>query len=428
VATLACTTTATTSESRGFFKLRLSIGGMYGEIQFLPRYPLVVWFLVTAFDLQIRTRLIHGPGTVAQLGLLAKELNAQRVLLVTDPGIRAAGHAGQGINALKQAGIVTELFDGTGENPTTKHVATGLVVAKEFCPDLIVGFGGGSSMDCAKGINFLLTNGGEIRDYWGIGKARLPLLPMIAVPTTAGTGSEAQSFALISDAQTHVKMACGDKKAAFRVAILDPELTVTQPARVTALTGIDALSHALESYVTRTRHAASMLFAREAFVLIAANLPRVLQSPTDLAARGSMQLGACYAGLAIENSMLGIAHSCANPLTAEFGIVHGQAVAVTLAQVIRFNSAVVESLYQELLRAAAGVPNMPAVSTGANGLAEFVQQCIQQAGLKTRLSELNVPREKLPELATAAAKQWTASYNPRPVTEADLLQIYEAAW
>ncbi len=196
-------------------------------------------------------------------------------------------------------------------------------------------------MDCAKGINFLYTNGGQMQDYWGVGKAKRPMLPMIAVPTTAGTGSEAQSFALISDAQTHVKMACGDKKAACRVAILDPRLTLTQPPRVTALTGIDAVAHAVETYVTNKRNPISQVFSREAWRLLAANFGRVLEHPGDVTARGAMQLGACFAGLAIENSMLGAAHGLANPLTAHYGIPHGQAVGLMLPHVIRFNAAAV---------------------------------------------------------------------------------------
>ena len=157
------------------------------------------------------------------------------------------------------------LFEGVEENPTTAHVEAGLAVAKQFRPDLIVGLGGGSSMDCAKGINFLYSCGGRMQDYWGEGKATGPMLPMIAVPTTAGTGSETQSYALVADAETHVKMACGDKRAAFRAAILDPELTLTQPPRVTALTGIDAIAHAIESYVTKRRNSLSLLFSREAW-------------------------------------------------------------------------------------------------------------------------------------------------------------------
>src|SRR5690606_489408 len=145
-------------------------------------------------------------------------------------------------------------------------------------------------------------------------------------PTTAGTGSEAQSFALISDAQTHVKMACGDPKAACRVALLDPTLTLTQPPQVTALTGIDAIAHALETYVTKRRNSISIAFSREAWRLLQANFIRVLQEPNDLEARGAMQLGACFAGMAIENSMLGATHALANPLTAEYGVPHGQAI------------------------------------------------------------------------------------------------------
>ena len=185
-------------------------------------------------------------------------------------------------------------------------------------------------MDCAKGVNFLYSNGGKIEDYWGVGKAEKEMLPMIAVPTTAGTGSEMQSFALISDAVTHVKMACGDPKASFRVAILDPLLTLTQPTQVTALTGIDAISHAVETYVTKRRNPISLMFSRESFRLLAGNFQHVINDPEYVDARASMQLGAAYAGLAIENSMLGAAHALANPLTAEFGIPHGQAVGVML--------------------------------------------------------------------------------------------------
>jgi alcohol dehydrogenase len=216
------------------------------------------------FDFQLPTRIIFGAGRLSELGAAAVSLAAKRAVVVSDPGIIAAGHTLRGIALLEAAGLTVALFDGVHENPTTAHVEAGLAVAREFRPDLIVGLGGGSSMDCAKGINFLYSCGGQMRDYWGQGKATGPLLPMIAVPTTAGTGSETQSYALIADAETKVKMACGDKRAAFRVAILDPDLTLTQPARVTALTGIDALAHAIETYVTKPRSAISLVFSREA--------------------------------------------------------------------------------------------------------------------------------------------------------------------
>ena len=164
------------------------------------------------FDFQLPTRIVFGPGRLSELGELAAILAVKRALVVSDPGIVAAGHTARGIESLEAAGLRVELFDGVEENPTTAHVDAGLAVAKRFGPDLIVGLGGGSSMDCAKGINFLYSCGGRMQDYWGVGKATGPMLPMIAVPTTAGTGSETQSFALISDAETHTKMACGDRR------------------------------------------------------------------------------------------------------------------------------------------------------------------------------------------------------------------------
>ena len=399
------------------------------------------------FDFHLRTRIVFGPNRVESLGELAGELGARRALVVSDPGVVAAGHAARGVAALERAGIETHLFDGVGENPTTDHVAAGLALAKRHRPEILVGLGGGSSLDCAKGINFVYTNGGQIRDYWGLGKALQPLLPMIGVPTTAGTGSEAQSYALISDAKTQVKMACGDKKASCRVAILDPTLTVTQPARVTALTGIDAVAHAVETYVTRDRNAVSLAFSREAWELLSENFARVLEAPQDLNARSGMSLGACFAGLAIENSMLGATHALANPLTATYGIAHGQAIGLMLPHVIRFNGEVADAWYRELLelapaslrsasfksanltsaslRADIGTKGAPRAS---DGLAEVVAELAARAELPARLSECGVERERLPELAKAAASQWTGGFNPRKVGESELLALYQAAF
>ncbi|HEV2969646.1 MAG TPA: iron-containing alcohol dehydrogenase [Pirellulales bacterium] len=380
------------------------------------------------FDFHPRTRIVFGPGKVDALGELAGELGARRVLVVSDPGIIAAGHTEHGLAALRRAGIETHLFDGVTENPTTDDVESGLALARRYEPELLVGLGGGSSMDCAKGINFLFTNGGRMQDYLGVGKATRPMLPMIAVPTTAGTGSETQSFALISDAQSHVKMACGDKKAAFRIALLDPSLTVTQPRRVTALTGIDAIAHALETYVTRSRNPASLAFSREAWLLLGENFARVLDDPNDLPARSGMQLGACFAGLAIENSMLGAAHALANPLTTNYQIVHGQAVGLMLPHVIRFNGAEVNGWYHDLLECTAAGNGFPAAETGADGLAGFVAELAHHAELPSRLSECGVDPNRLPQLAAEAAKQWTGSFNPRKVDEAELLALYRAAY
>ncbi len=380
------------------------------------------------FDYQPRTRIVFGADKIDHLGELAGELGTRRAMVVSDPGIIAAGHTARGVRALVDAGIETQVFDAVVENPTTENVDAGVAFAKRHEPELIVGLGGGSSMDCAKGINFVYTNGGRMQDYWGVGKALKEMLPMIAVPTTAGTGSESQSFALISDARTHVKMACGDKKASFRIAVLDPQITVTQPTAVTALTGIDAVTHAVEAYVTVRRNSASLAFGREAWRLLARNFHQVLDTPNDLEARGGMQLGACFAGLAIENSMLGAAHALANPLTANFGIVHGQAVGLMLPHVVRFNAVTMNDSYVDLLEVAAGAHGAPAPRTGGDGLAEFLTRLVQDAGLKTKLAELDLPLDRLPSLAAEASEQWVGKFNPRPLTVESLQSLYEQAF
>jgi alcohol dehydrogenase class IV len=381
-----------------------------------------------SFDFQCSTRIVFGPGKLAELGALTEGLGCKRALVVSDPGIVATGHTAHGIGSLESTGVTVELFDRVEQNPTTANVDEGLAVAKEFAPDLIVGLGGGSSMDCAKGINFLFSCGGRMQDYWGEGKATGPLLPMIAVPTTAGTGSEAQSYALISDVKTHAKMACGDKRAAFRIAILDPELTATMPPRITALTGIDAIAHAIETYVTKRRNSLSLAFSREAWRHLAPNMVRVIADPNDLAARAAMQLGACLAGLAIENSMLGAAHALANPLTAAYGIAHGEAIALMLPHVIRRNGQHVSAWYREIADSDRNMGFGANAGDAVEALAAFVVDVSRQAGLAATLNECKVSRAELPKLATAAAQQWTGKFNPIELGADDYLKLYEAAY
>jgi len=372
------------------------------------------------FDYRPLNRVVFGPGSLQRLGELARELGGTRVLLVTDPHLEEAGHPQRAEASLRAAGLAVAVFDGVEENPTNRHVEEAARAARGHAADLLVAVGGGSAMDVAKGANFLATNGGTMADYQGFGKAAKPMLPSIGVPTTAGTGSEAQSFALIADESSHLKMACGDRKAAFRVAVLDPEVTLTQPRAVTAVTGLDSIAHALESYVTTKRNPLSQMFARHAWGLLHRNFERVLRHPHDLAARGEMQLGAHFAGAAIENSMLGCCHSCANPLTAHYGVTHGVAIGVMLPHVLRFNAAAVGPLYAELARDAG-------LGDGAEALARRVAALARLAGLPTGLAECGVSREILPLLAEEASQQWTARFNPRPVGEADLLRLYEAA-
>ena len=386
--------------------------------------------MVTGFDFNPRTRVVFGAGSANRVGELAAELGGRRVLVVTDRGIAAAGHARNVEQALAAAGLTPVVFDQVRENPTTKDVDDCLAVARREGIDLIVGLGGGSSMDTAKGCNFLISNGGVMKDYWGVGKAPKPMLPLIAVPTTAGTGSECQCAALIADDQTHQKMACLDPKAAPRIALLDPQLTVSQPRRVTAFTGIDALAHAVETAVARRRNPLSLMYSREAFKLLAPAFPQVLKEPGNLQARGHMLLGAAFAGMAIENSMLGAAHAAANPLTAHYGIVHGQAVGLLLPSVVRFNAQ-----DQGAALAYGELASAPEIACVSEGLEEAVQALVARletllnlAGLPRSLADFGVEKSMIPTMAIEAAKQWTASFNPRELAPSDFEELYAAAF
>ncbi len=378
------------------------------------------------FDFQTRTRVICGAGALEQLGELTRTLPARRVLLVTDPGLVAAGHAPRAQRILERAGVHVAVFDRVRENPTTRCVEDCVAAARAARIEALVGLGGGSALDTAKGCNFLLTNGGRIEDYRGVGRATRPMLPFIAVPTTAGTGSELQSATLVADEQTHQKMACLDPKCAARIAILDPELTLSQPARVTACSGLDAIAHAVESSVTLKRNALSERLARQAFALCIGAFPVVLREPGNLEARARMQLGAALAGAAIEHSMLGAAHAAANPLTAHFDVTHGLAVALMLPHVVRYNAAepAAAAACAELARLA-GVDR--AAGSPAEALARRLEELLASSGLPRSLAACGVTASDLESLATEAAQQWTARFNPRAIGPEDFVALYEAA-
>ncbi len=384
---------------------------------------------IIGFESPSSTRLVFGNGVVDSVGEQTKALGGSRALLVTDPGIVQAGHADRVQKSLLDSGIAVTVYDQVHENPTTQDVAQCVAAARDGEIDFLIGLGGGSSMDTAKGCNFILTNGGEMKDYWGVGKAVKPMLPLIAIPTTAGTGSECQSFALIADSATHQKMACGDVKAAARIALLDPALTISQPRRVTACTGVDAIAHAVEAAVTKKRTPISRIYSLEAFRLMVEAFPRVLADGNDLDARGAMLLGAALAGVAIENSMLGAAHSAANPLTAHFGVIHGQAVGVMLPHVVAFNAVDrdAKKIYAEMAGIGGLVESWSDQEGAVESLVTYLSQTLVAADLPATLGAWEVSAEKIPSLAEEAAKQWTAGFNPRSITAADFETLYTAA-
>ncbi|XZE19996.1 iron-containing alcohol dehydrogenase [Pirellulaceae bacterium SH449] len=391
------------------------------------------------FDYQLRPRIVFAENGIDRLGELTRQVlsetgaSSKRILVVSDPGVVSAGIYSRGADSLFKSGLEVLGFHEFSENPNTRHVELGLTAAREFSPSLIVGLGGGSSMDCAKGINFLFSCGGRMQDYWGVGKATCPMLPLIGVPTTSGTGSEAQSFALISDVDTHVKMACGDPKASCRIALLDPLLTSTMPSRVTALTGIDAITHTLETFVCIKRNPMSECFSWSAWERLAVGFSQVIQDPSHVIGRGNMQLGACFAGMAIEASMLGAAHALANPLTATLGVAHGQAVGMMMPHVIRFNSSVVGDRYLRLVRFL-DAQHAKDEEQASDWLQARMRGWLEEAGLATRIrvlegwpSESEAENRLLETLSESATKQWTGTFNPRPLSLADFLELYRNA-
>lgn len=368
----------------------------------------------TTFETRPAPRILCGEGLLDELPGLVRGLGGRKPLIVTDRGIMAAGHVERAGDAFSGAGMDFAVYDAVRENPSESDVAACRDFAAVRGTDCLIGLGGGSSMDTAKGCNFLLSGGGAMRDYRGYGKADRPFLPMIAVPTTAGTGSECQSYAVISRDDTHEKMACGAPQALARVAVLDPGLTASQPRMVAVLTGLDAVAHALESAVCLRRNPLSSVYSREAFRLLSGAIGAVIGGGATIGHRRDMQLGAAFSGLAIENSMLGAAHAGANPLTARFGITHGCAVARMLPWVIRFNrrDREVAAIYDGL-----------GEFLGGHAVEEWIEGLIAAAGLE-RPSARGVTGANIPAMAEEATRQWTAKFNPVPLQTADFVELY----
>ena len=378
--------------------------------------------MISPFASRPSPKLVFGPGTLAELPACVREAGGTSVFLVTDTGLVRAGHAATARRLLEAAGIPVSLYDHAHENPTESDAAACCDAARGRTFDCFVALGGGSSLDTAKACNFLLTNGGRMRDYHGYGKAAKPMLPLIAIPTTAGTGSECQSYALVSRDDTHEKMACGDPKVRARVAILDSNLTATQPRAVAVQTGLDALAHALESAVSTKRNAVSEIYSEAAFRHLVVAIERTIAGDSDDAARQHMQLGAALAGLAIENSMLGAAHASANPLTARHEVIHGNAVALMLPHVMRFNSTVpaaqaVYARYTAIL-AETGV--------ASDALIDWVEALVRQSDIPP--IAVNGAGPDFAALADDASRQWTGQFNPRPLQHGDYVALYESAF
>ena len=368
-------------------------------------------------------RLRTGAGSIEGLPEVMASFRGDFTWLLCDPGLYQAGHAQKALSLIQKKVPKVVLIMDVQENPDSLSVRLLADRLLRDSPDSLVVMGGGSALDTAKAANLLAFSGGQMSEYRGYGKARGKMLPMVGIPTTTGTGSESQSYAVIEDRQTHMKMACGDPQLLFHTVILDPELVISQPRKVAALSGLDAISHALESYVTLTASPLSSEYSREAWKLLSASFERMLNDPGSLRVMAAMQWGAFLAGAAIEQSMLGACHAAANPLAAHYGLTHGVAISLMLPTVLRFNGSVVRSSYQELAIIAGLSKDDP-----AEALASQVEDWVSMAGLPRRLRDCGVSAGIFPILAEEAAEQWTGHFNPRLTNEFEFKRLYQSAY
>ena len=384
------------------------------------------------FSFATTAQILCESGSAAQLGDLCKLRDAHRVLVVTDPGITRIGLLDSVLPALAKAQVAAEVFDQVEADPPESVVLAAVEQAKSMQAELIIGFGGGSSMDVAKLVALLAHPNctQTLQDIYGVGNARSQRLPLIQVPTTAGTGSEVTQIAIITTGAT-TKMGVVSPILLPDLALLDADLTLGLPAHVTAATGIDAMVHAIEAYTSKLKkNPLSDMLAREALRLLAGNLDAVVQDGQNREARQAMLLGALLAGQAFANAPVAAVHALAYPLGGHFHIPHGLSNALVLPTVIEFNAPAAAPLYAELAPLIVGRGLVPG---DADSLTEQLVRALSElsprCGLPSRLRDAGVPKDKLEMLAKdAMLQQRLLVNNPREVTEADALAIYNLAY
>jgi alcohol dehydrogenase class IV len=385
----------------------------------VARYPL----LMTAYEFTYGPTLVSGPGSAGRLGSL---LPPGRCLFVTDEQILSLGLAEPALQSLSEAGIEPILFDSVEADPSRATLLA--AVAAGQGASSVVGFGGGSPMDVAKLAAYLLGSGDDLETIWGVGIAKGERLPLVLVPTTAGTGSEATPISVIT-VDNGVKLAVNSPPLLADFALLDADLTLGLPASVTAATGIDAMVHSIEAYTSvRKKNPVSDLLAREALKLLSTNLQRACDAPGDKEARGAMLLGAHLAGVAFANAPVAGVHALAYPLGGHFHIPHGLSNALMLTHVLGHNMHAAMNLYAELGTLLDPALEPLGVQAQAQGFVEAMAALCRDARVPLRLSEVGIGAEHLDFLAAEAMKQERLLVNnPCPIGEADARRLYEAA-
>lgn len=369
---------------------------------------------------------LMGAGAAKQTGEQVKNFG-RKALIVTDEFLANSGMAEQIAGYIKRAGVEVEIYPGAEPNPTDKNVHKGVELLKERGCDVIVSLGGGSPHDCAKGIGIVATNGGCIRDYEGIDKMTRPMLPLIAVNTTAGTASEMTRFAIITNTDTHVKMAIVDWRCTPNVAINDPLLMISMPPSLTAATGMDALTHAVEAYVSTIATPVTDSAALMAIRLIARNLREAVANGDNFEARDKMAYAEFLAGMAFNNASLGFVHAMAHQLGGLYNLPHGVCNAILLPHVERFNLIAAPERFAHIAEAMGENISELSVRDAADVAIEAIEILAEDIGIPAGLTELGVKEDDLALMAENAMKDATSFTNPRKATLEDIIQIYKNA-
>ena len=378
------------------------------------------------FRYELPTAVEFGSGSIKSLAKHVQQLNGSKVLLVGDPGVLQAGIISKLEAPLLTANIPYVIFTEVGTEATIESVDIGLSLAKDEGCDIVVGVGGGSALDTAKAIGLMLKNEGTIRDYIGIDKVPGPGVPVIAVPTTAGTGSELTRFSVLSDKQAKAKLSVGSMYNCPSLALCDPELTVSLPSHLTASTGMDALTHALESYVNKATQPISEALSIQAMKLIAKSLRLAVVQGENLEARCDMLLASSMAAMAFNTTRLGLAHALAIPLGAHFKIPHGVVNAILLPEVMQFNLIGNLDKFVEIARIFG--ENVEGVSKreAAEKAVKAVRQLNKDIGITQTLSDFGVEEEHLDFIAEEAMLSANVQVNPVKTTKEDLKNICRA--
>lgn len=370
---------------------------------------------------------VLGQGAVDDAIGDIKTLGFKRALIVTDKPLVKIGLVGEIAEKLGKNGITATIFDGVQPNPTVTNVEAGLALLKTNNCDFVISLGGGSPHDCAKGIALVATNGGSIKDYEGLDKSAKPQLPLVAINTTAGTASEMTRFCIITDEARHIKMAIVDKHTTPLLSVNDPELMLKKPASLTAATGMDALTHAVEAYVSTAANPITDACAIKAIELIQANLINAVENGQDINAREQMAYAQFLAGMAFNNASLGYVHAMAHQLGGFYDLPHGVCNALLLPHVQKYNAQVVPARLKDIAKAMGVDVSAMTDEQGANAAISAIKKLSVSVKIPENLTLLGVKAEDIPTLADNALKDACGFTNPKQATHAEICQIFTNA-